>query len=76
MIKMTTEKKYKHPKVALCRYCGGRGYLVSLDEREENEIIKTCPDCQGSGRVVVSAVMEVTVAPYRPEEKTKIPWKD
>ena len=32
---MTTKKKYKHPKVALCRYCGGRGYLISLDEREK-----------------------------------------
>lgn len=71
-MEMTTEKKYKHPKVALCRYCGGRGYLVRLDEREENEIIKTCLDCQGSGRVVVSAVMEITIKPYDPAAKTKV----
>lgn len=65
---MKTEKRYKHPKVALCR-------LTRLDEREENEITETCPDCLGSGRVVVSAVIDVTVIPYIPEDKTKVPWK-
>ena len=75
MMKMMTEKKYKHPKVALCRRCGGQGFLIKLDEREENEFTLTCPDCEGSGRVWVSAVMEVTVDPYRPGEKTKASWK-
>lgn len=73
--KMKTEKRYKHPKVALCRRCGGRGCLTRLDEREENEITETCPDCLGSGRVVVSAVIDVTVIPYIPEDKTKVSWK-
>lgn len=73
--KMKTEKRYKHPKVALCRRCGGMGFLVRLDEREENEYTDTCPDCRGSGRVMVSAVMEVTVSPYIPEDKTKVSWK-
>lgn len=69
---MKTEKRYKHPKIALCRRCGGSGFLVKLDEREENEIIETCPDCEGSGRVVVSAVMEITISPYDPAAKTKV----
>lgn len=73
---MRTEKKYKHPKVALCHRCGGMGFLTRLDDRGENEVTRTCPDCEGSGRVVVSAVMEVTVDPYRPGEKTKVSWKE
>lgn len=68
---MKTEKRYKHPRVALCRRCGGKGFLIRLDEREENEFTETCPDCEGSGRVWVGAVMDITVAPYRPGEKTK-----
>ena len=68
---MKTEKKYKHPKVTLCRHCCGFGFLVKLDEREENEITETCPDCRGSGRVWVSAVMDVKVDAYTPGEKTK-----
>lgn len=70
MTKMKTEKRYKHPKVALCRRCGGKGFLIRLDEREENEYAETCPDCEGSGRVWVGAVMDITVEPYR-GEKTK-----
>lgn len=69
---MKTEKRYKHPKVALCRRCGGLGFLTRLDGMEENEITETCPDCEGSGRVWVSAVMDVTVDPYKPGEKTKV----
>jgi DnaJ-class molecular chaperone len=69
---MKTEKRYKHPKVALCRHCGGLGFLTKLDEREENEITETCPDCQGSGRVWGGAVMNITVDAYRPGERTKV----
>lgn len=50
---MKTEKRYKHPKVALCRRCGGLGFLSHLDEFEEEEITEVCPDCEGSGRMTL-----------------------
>ena len=73
---MKSDKKYKHPKVALCRHCGGTCFLTRLDERGENEITETCPDCRGSGRVVVSTVIDVVILPYIPEDKTKVSWKE
>ena len=45
----------KHPKVALCRLCGGRG-------KSGDEI---CPQCEGSGRVTVSARMTLDIRPFR-----------
>ena len=72
---MKSEKKYKHPKVALCRHCGGTGFLTRLDEREENEITEICPDCRGSGRVVVRAVIDLVIIHYIHEDKTKVSWK-
>lgn len=65
-MKIKTERRYKHPKICLCRRCSGAGFITKLDEWEENEIIETCPDCEGSGRVKVSAIREVTIEPYVP----------
>lgn len=62
----TIEKHYKHPKICLCRQCGGAGFTTRLDEREENEVTELCPNCEGSGRVVVSGVTEATIQPFVP----------
>ncbi len=59
-------RRYKHPKITLCTTCRGTGVLTRLDEFEKNEISETCPDCKGSGRVVVSGIIEFTVQPYIP----------
>lgn len=54
----------KGAKIALCRQCRGTGIW-----RHESEagvtIADTCPQCEGSGRVMVSAVMEFDIRPYR-----------
>lgn len=61
---MEKQRRYKHPKIALCRKCAGAGYITRLDEREQNEITRVCPQCLGSGRVIVSGVMEFEIRPF------------
>jgi len=53
---------HKEPKMALCRRCGGRGYLL------ETEAV--CPQCGGSGRVTVSGDMTLDIRPYTPRKLT------
>lgn len=48
----------KKPKVALCRRCGGYGTVAGGRE--------VCPQCGGSGRVVVSCSMVVDVVMFKP----------
>ena len=59
-MKVTVEKP---PKVSLCRKCGGSGVISS------GESTVCCPQCVGSGRVIVSGVMVMVVRPYRPSGK-------
>jgi DnaJ-class molecular chaperone len=57
------EKTHRGAKIALCRRCGGRGYLSNGDGSHEK-----CPQCEGSGRVTVSGDMIMDVRPYRSTE--------
>ena len=52
----------KEPKVALCRECHGTGFVKAgtLFKRDE-----TCPQCGGSGRVIVSCEMTLDIKPYK-----------
>lgn len=50
------------PKVALCRVCGGRGFVQGDSPGERH----TCLQCEGSGRVTVSCEMTLDIRPYRP----------
>lgn len=54
------KKVVKKPKIALCRNCGGTGYRLS-----EGGEKSACPLCNGSGRVMVSAEMEIDIRAYR-----------
>ena len=56
-----TRKLEKSPKIALCRRCHGTGYLPAEAGREGRYL---CPQCEGSGRVTVSAVIEYDLRPY------------
>lgn len=58
----------KAPKVALCRKCHGTGVITSGRFLKKQEV---CPQCGGSGRVTVSARMELDIRPYKPDEKEK-----
>lgn len=56
------------PKIALCRKCCGTGVL--RQKREDGTFtVQQCPQCEGSGRVTVSAVMEYDIRPYKQKER-------
>lgn len=55
----------KKPKVALCRKCYGMGRLRNRETSEEY----TCEQCEGTGRVTVSAKMTYDIRPYKPRER-------
>ena len=54
----------KNPKIALCRACHGTGQV----ENDEYEPV-VCSQCGGSGRVTVSAKIELDIRPYNPKKK-------
>lgn len=67
----------KAPKIALCRACHGTGVIQETVEhpsrifgRKKAETVEaTCTQCGGSGRVTVSANIELDIRPYNPQEK-------
>ncbi len=52
----------KGPRVALCRECGGSGVVISGRFIRKEEI---CPQCEGSGRVIVSSKTTLDIRPYK-----------
>ena len=50
----------KSPKVAVCLSCGGIGHILGKDGRQQ-----VCPQCEGSGRCVVSCEMLLNIEPVR-----------
>ncbi|MGL4518431.1 MAG: hypothetical protein ACRCUJ_01665 [Phocaeicola sp.] len=67
---MAQIKRYKHPRIALCRECKGQGFTTYLDQMKDEVIKERCETCAGTGRVIVSGVIEVTVVPF--DAKTKV----
>lgn len=57
----------KPPKVALCRECHGTGFQKASIDGTLTRV--RCPQCEGSGRVLVSAVMELDIRPYKQKER-------
>lgn len=53
------------PKIAICRRCGGRGYIIGKETDHEPVL---CSQCLGSGRVTVSAEIVYDIRPYKPKE--------
>lgn len=45
----------KPEKIALCRECHGTGKILE----------RRCPNCEGSGRVLVSCKMTLDIRPYK-----------
>ena len=54
----------KNPKIALCRVCHGTGQV----QNDEYESV-ACSQCGGSGRVTVSAKIELDIRPYKPKKE-------
>lgn len=63
---MIQESEIK-PKIALCRKCYGTGKTIDKDSGETH----TCPQCEGSGRVTVSARMTYDIRPYKPKDRQR-----
>ena len=67
----------KSPKIALCRVCHGTGVVLKTVEHPSRFFVRkrpettedTCPQCGGSGRVTVSANIELDIRPYKPKEQ-------
>lgn len=60
--------RYQHATIELCHDCKGEGlraFYEPYDILQMNPEIKTCPTCEGSGRVVVSKKIEITVIPFK-----------
>lgn len=51
-------------KVCLCRKCRGTG-LYRHKNQKGVTFVERCPQCEGSGRVTVSAVMDFDIKPYK-----------
>lgn len=58
----------KPPKIAICRRCGGSG-LWRHTGCDGKPVFERCPQCEGSGRVTVSAKVEFDIRPYRQKER-------
>lgn len=54
----------KQPKIALCRACHGTGHVIEGPEGRK----VVCSQCMGSGRVTVSANIELDIRPYKPQK--------
>ncbi len=59
----------KSPKIALCRKCHGTGYYRHI-ETDSSSSVRPCPQCEGSGRVLVSCKMHLDIRPYKPIKKS------
>jgi len=60
--------RYQHPTIELCKDCKSAGIMYTYhkyDILRQEPIAKTCTTCEGSGRVVVSKKIEVTVEPFK-----------
>ena len=50
----------KAPHITICRECGGKG-VINGDQPV------VCPQCEGSGRVTVSGVLDLDIRAYKPK---------
>lgn len=67
---MSTEKRYLHKRICICRTCRGTGKLLTFDRcdwRRENPRQTVCTQCGGTGRVVVSGETSISVEPFKEE---------
>lgn len=60
--------RYIHPTIELCTKCQGEGIIAvypAWDMLNQHGEAAECPTCEGSGRVLVSKKIEVTVVPFK-----------
>lgn len=69
-MEMTVKQIVEKPqRIALCRRCGGTGVerFGPQTGYADGKRHSQCPQCGGSGRVLVSCKMELDIRPYRKE---------
>lgn len=67
---MSTEKRYIHKKICVCRGCKGTGEVVIFERYDllkRNPKRLTCTQCGGTGRVVVQGETTISVEPFTAE---------
>lgn len=61
--------RYMQPTIELCTKCKGEGVTWEYPDWDKlghtEATPRTCTTCEGSGRVVVSKKIEVTVIPFK-----------
>lgn len=63
------QKSYIHKKICLCKKCSGTGvevFYAKDDVRQEYPLQRKCPQCNGTGRVIVSGERILSIEPYDP----------
>lgn len=73
----------KPPRISLCRACHGTGAAPRTAECpsrpsawEGQGAAGACPQCGGSGRVTVSAEIELDIRPYNPRRGRNSVWQN
>ena len=64
---------YYHEKICLCKKCKGTGietFYAKSDLLNRHPLQRKCPQCNGTGRVVVSGTRVLNVVPYEPGQPT------
>lgn len=64
------QKTYIHKKICLCKKCSGTGvevFYAKDDVRQEYPLQRKCPQCNGTGRVIVYGERTLKIEPYEPE---------
>jgi len=80
---MTQPRTLTITDTPVCKYCAGKGKRligycldtrttdnrrqVPLQEAEQTEYVE-CPTCNGSGRVRITKVIQITVEPYTQQQ--------
>lgn len=59
----------KPERIAICRRCYGTGRLAETPQANRNNHDATCPQCGGSGRVIVSCRMDLEIHPFPDKHK-------
>lgn len=63
------EKTIIPKRICVCRKCSGTGMVTEYDSRDirrKYPHTRTCPQCNGSGRVYVCGEVRKFIEPYEP----------
>lgn len=66
------KRNYVHPHVEICRDCEGRGFNIKETDPllmgKGETVREPCKLCAGTGRVIISKVVETKILPFDEKE--------